>query len=470
MEYYKEVFIKSDFGPVDRKCLPVSEIEEFFAKLKPCWKGKNIGLMTYVDQDKKILADFDYWVDIDADDKKNRSSLQNLEITQTNCAALLAYMCTAFSMAPEDVSVYFSGNGGFHLLLPFHLKHYLDWKELVYRVRRTANELVTVLGKSWQPGSHVDLPFYKNRCMIRLPWSEHESGLRKVEIQPPELMLPAIELMKVIENRTLACTGGFGLQWWREKKSNIEFEDYVCRPSHFLTPVNPPTASPAIHIDEFIDEVAKDAPCVPEIMRFRMKLKPQVRFNQQKMFLLSQMKRMKRPFDYSLAVMKAWADAYSEHVRSTSSHDIMRRRDEVYRAAVTIFFNSANPTYDFEIKGQCVRKLNCIVLDDSSKPCVSKKCKHWCNITRQESTRISLAKLLKSTGNPTDLYVYTHLALHGPEHGFSDFAKTLRMSRNTIRSSTKRLERLGLVSIDKSNGGLEIKATYSLRKSFVVKI
>lgn len=449
-----------------RKCLPLAEVMPYFSSLGKGWPQKHIGVMTYNDPSMRTLVDYDFWVDIDSEDKKHHDVLQNIEQTLPNCVKLLGLLHKAHLIAPKDVGIYFSGHGGFHLLLPFSLCTALDPLELKYLVKKAVNEFRTCLG-SWWPGSHIDMSTYDNKKMIRLPWSLHKSGLRKVELNLDDLALPASDMLRLITERSATFTSEPDLRWLRDKKSNEEFVAYVCRPSRLILPASSLPGTPTSPLDDFINDVAKAAPCVAELVTFRLPIKPHVKFNQQKIYLLSHLRRW-GPFQYALEIGKAFADKYSERAHSTADQ-YRARRDEVHRAAETIFHNSANSTYDFRIRGQCVRKLETMVTGAFDTICEPRKCAHRCRSAWQEPTRIGIANIFKRCGNPTNLYIYFSLVIDGAAYSLTDLAMRLSMSRNTVRAAISDLKARGLVSVTKVGKGQEIKAIKSAVKSLLIK-
>ncbi|MCL4305884.1 HTH domain-containing protein [bacterium] len=468
MDYYKEALVKSDEPSTQRPCLAIGDLSIFYQANDAGYPWKAVGLMTYSDEKMMNAVDFDFWIDIDADNKGKQTTLRNVEASLSNCKALLEYLSAKLSIDPLDIDVYFSGHGGFHLLLPFKLESIRSVDRLLENVKQTIRAFQQDLAPVWCDGSHIDQGIYNKKGLIRLPWSKHDSALRKVPLSPGDLKMSAPELVALVEAKSDTFPGSYDFQWHKEKKNCTALVELVRRPprpTHRSTALSGCTSG---LLDRVLDDVADETPCVEEIGKFRLPLHSGAKFNLPKMFLLSHLKRLGYPLDIATEIVTAWADRYSLRSRSPANK-ARQRRIEVESAARTIFRSPPGSNYDFSVNGNCVRCLSNMMHKSAVRPCDSRLCRHNCTGPWREPTRIRLSTLRSKCGNPNNFWVYTTIALNDQIVSLDDLTKELKMSRNTIRATIGNLQRLGLVVEEKSGKSKVIRATRSIKKSMLLK-
>lgn len=164
----KSIFKRNDFLPAT---LIRSVIE----------KRKNIGVFQTTfrynteNQDEAILYG-DFYLDFDSD---------NFEKARKDALKSVSYFKIVFNLPDVEnhMKIYFSGNKGFHIIVPAVV---LDIKPC-----KNLNEIFKTLAlaiSSHVDNDTVDLRIYDNKRLFRIPNSKHEkSGLHKVEITLSEL-------------------------------------------------------------------------------------------------------------------------------------------------------------------------------------------------------------------------------------------------------------------------------------------
>jgi len=106
----------------------------------------------------------------------------DLELARQNAVKAVAYLNTEFSLSPDDITYYFSGNKGFHLMIDAKcFGGFTGSPDLYWQMKELAYEIAEHV-------DNLDMKIYDAVRIFRVPNSKNDkSGLYKVELSFDEL-------------------------------------------------------------------------------------------------------------------------------------------------------------------------------------------------------------------------------------------------------------------------------------------
>ena len=464
---YKEIQLLSDTLQPQRLLLSRRRVVTYLNEHAGGDWQMLIGLAGWADRERRYLIDYDFWIDLDADNKSERSWQENLSVSLPNCRLLLDYLKEAHDIDPKAVDVYFSGQGGFHLLLPFSLPHQVTEEFLLARIKAVVDQFRSALSDRWHIGSQLDLNMFTKRKVIRFPWSLHPSGMRKVPLSVHELDGTPASMAAVVQSKSDSFLESYSMKWSAKKGQPTGLADLVMA-------TNPRFGRRELghadtHYSSMVADMGETALCVRQLCEFQMSARD-IDFNKAKMFLLSHAKALGRPKDIAIDFVKDFADRLGELRHDTHA----KRRDrsnEVEQAARTVYKPHAPEMYDFSVAGTCKRFVKAVGPKYGGFACVV----GYCPLDPRQSQvftpgRIRFERLLTSGLTPVELWVFMHLAVFGTADSYRDLIKRTCLAENTLRHAVEGLRKKELVNITKKWRSYRISATRSIHKSMISKI
>jgi hypothetical protein len=143
---------------------------------------KNKGICTTVfkyntkDQDKSLLVG-DFYLDLDAEN--------NIEKAKQDAISSVSFIKNVLRIPEEYIHIYFSGQKGFHITVPYKCFGIQPCKNLNLIYKEIAIDI-----KNFTDYKSIDIQIYDNKRMYRLPGSIHQkTGLHKIPLLYHELRI-----------------------------------------------------------------------------------------------------------------------------------------------------------------------------------------------------------------------------------------------------------------------------------------
>ena len=377
---YKEILclsLPSGKKP-QRERLPVLQIPDFIKRVNPRHCELMIGQDTWTESHFLMLADYDLWLDLDAANKNNRTVIENLRDSMPVCLNLLDVLDRDYGLGADQLRIYFSGRGGFHILLPFKLTELTKPQVVHERVKLFVQNLAERIRKLGIPGAHLDSQLYSNKHVIRLPGSRHPSGLSKVLVSRDELQLPPRRLELVLDKRHRTAQGALSLDWLVAKQINEAFSRLVLNTSVQILAI--PQAAVQNWNIGFLNDNQPDIRCLTWFIQPQPSGKSG-QFNKARMFLISWLKTLLIPNEIGLCVVRDFTERFSS-AGKVSSAKRKERLAEVESSLASIY-RSDRPQYNYNIQGHCTTFLIGI-LDGAVPSLFCSGCPHYYPDARPE--------------------------------------------------------------------------------------
>lgn len=306
-----------------------------------------VGQDTWSTASRDHLADYDFWIDIDAMDKGKRSIEQNLKACSRLCLIVIQKLIDSCNLDSCQIQTYFSGHGGFHLLLPFKLLRPFPPDQIHAAAKRFCLELASSAKSESASGASIDMALYGNNHLIRAPWSLHPMGLRKVPVSLAELILPTKRLRQIVKQRSDTFKPPLDWTWLTNKPVDKAFSAALYK----LDSVSKETImedATNLHV-QTIQQFEEDAHCMAWFAIAPNNVR-NINFNSPKMFLPCMLKACGLPHDLAREVVRDFAERFSAQ-RYSSRRKRRERISEAEQTTGTVF-RSKSEQYDFNVPGR----------------------------------------------------------------------------------------------------------------------
>ncbi|MCB9367131.1 MAG: hypothetical protein H6508_08135 [Calditrichaeota bacterium] len=423
-------------------------------------------LETWADKGCEKLVDYDFWIDIDSVGDKAKLPVEaTLEASKGNCGLLLDFLSDRYKIEPDHVQTFFSGHSGFHVLVPFRLPDAADvWAErLLGNAKRLTEDFANALAPRWAATSKIDHGIYKTNGLIRVPYSRHRNGLRKVKVNRVELDLSVEELLDVIEQRSSGFEGEYSLDWWDGKKSD---EAIAAR---LLEGKATGVAASGGIIQRNLSQVESGLPsCLKAVLGLSPKLDwSRIRFQEPKMFIICHLKTLGYLDSAAIEVLEQFVDDYSRHI-GDSETKIRERKQQIQSSVRTIYKSQPGSRYDFSIPNRCGSIFKAKFPALGKLPCLIGKCPRADNSKPQPTVgrQLSIKEVLNRKLSGNELLVYLTVAIVGPFTQKSEIEAATGLSKGTVRKILETFEKRKLVKREKGR----IVPLKPVRSNAMVKI
>jgi len=464
---FKEVLLLSRGGSSLRKMLRLSDAEALLNSRKDGTWEKFVSLETWGEPDRQTLVDYDFWIDLDAKVGSGRSWDENLQSVVPDCRFLIDHLGSKFGLQPDELGIYFSGQKGFHLLLPFQLDQDLPSGTVSAAIKRFVAQVGRDLEGRLSSVVKLDTSIYFSRNMIRVPWSLHSLGVRKVPLTANELHLSASELQRIVRERSDSFSGSYDFSWLVQKRTSATFSQTI----QSMISVSARSAGRNLPDDwhsQVIHDLSAEAPCIRALCEFQIPIGAG-EFNKAKMFLLCQLKRHRHDRENAVAFVTGFADDLSTRGRASPAK-ARDRRNQVSAAATTIYAAPAGSSYDYAVGGRCKAGLYALQGKAAYAFCRRSNCPHAIHrASFPAPTRIRLEQLLKKPMTANALRTFLELAVFGPSGSLGELSKRVRLAPNTVRQAVSQLKKLGLVKCGRAVKNTSVEASIGVQKTLIVK-
>lgn len=463
---FKKVWLKGLKQNRKHQPCDIREISVTLNQKKDQTWQKYVTAETWSDIDCSELVDYDFWIDIDAANKRDLTTEAALRASTANCALLLDYLTKRLSVDYEAISTYFSGKGGFHLLLPFKIPNNqgIVSTQTIKAAKLVAMEIIDDLKSEWRTCSTIDLSIYRKSGLIRFPDSlHHESKLRKVRIDRPDLDLSQRKLITLLQNRSSEFSGQYSMGWCEGKVSSPELEKWM---SSMLP--KPKKLHRDINLKMSIEQRGQFEG-LPSCLQSILNLSPtlnwnRIQFNKAKMFIIGHLKAIGHDQKSTVELGQAFADRYSQILRSSPAK-ARERREEVVSSATTFYNSQPGSGYDYTVPNRCVAIFASKFPTHKLHPCQNGQCE-YADASKPAPVvgrQLSIRDLLKKKLEGNELLIYLTVALEGPFHLQKDVESHTGLKKGTVSKYLRALRAKKLIAPDSST----IKALKPIRDTAV---
>jgi hypothetical protein len=420
-----------------------------------------IGQDTWSDESRDRLVDYDLWLDIDAKAKNKQKPLKNIQATLPLCRAVLKSLSSEYGVSADQIAIYFSGNGGFHFLLPFKSDGKISSESLRSGVVEFCSKLEAAAPPDTLKSALLDRGLYCQNHLIRAPWSLHPSGLRKVPLSPAEIELPPTKLMQLIFERSRSYKAPMDWEWLGSKNVNAKFSETVARLSEQSVPYEKAVFdSDAV---QMIESLKVDVRCMAWFARIPNQAKyPD--HNKPKMFLLSMLKTSGTPANLAEEAAIDFMSRLSE--RDGSPNEKLQERISLTRDAAKSIHRSTTDQYQITVGGRCSTLLPGATAKRNAVACYCLRCLHYnADFKPHKIYRVTLDWLLKQKLSNDALRVYLELAVNGEAPSKLVLGERTCLNSYTLTKAMDELIPKGLIQETIQHPNHVISALRPVRKS-----